>query len=153
MTNRICDLLEIEHPIIQGGMTWVSDASLAAAVSNGGGLGVIGAGAMPPEILREEIAKTRELTDRPFGVNMIMINPEFEEQLEVVLERKAAGRDSGRGAEHRQSSRRSRKRASRCCPWSLPWPWRGGPSSMEPTPSSRRALRPEAISARPPPWC
>jgi enoyl-[acyl-carrier protein] reductase II len=88
MANRICDLLEIDHPIIQGGMTWVSDASLAAAVSNGGGLGVIGAGAMPPELLREEIAKTRDLTSKPFGVNMIMITHEFEKQLEVVLEEK-----------------------------------------------------------------
>jgi len=90
MANRICELLEIDHPIIQGGMSWVSDASLAAAVSNGGGLGVIGAGAMPPEILREEIIRTRELTDRPFGVNMIMINPEFGDQLEVVLKAKPA---------------------------------------------------------------
>ncbi|MDO8736756.1 MAG: nitronate monooxygenase [Thermoleophilia bacterium] len=90
MTNRVCELLEIDHPIIQGGMSWVSDASLAAAVSNGGGLGIIGAGAMPPEILREEIARTRELTDRPFGVNMIMINPEFGEQLEVVMKARPA---------------------------------------------------------------
>jgi len=88
MSNRICDLLEIDHPLIQGGMTWVSDANLAAAVSNGGGLGVIGAGAMPPEMLREEIARARALTDRPFGVNMIMITLEFEEQLKVVLEEK-----------------------------------------------------------------
>lgn len=90
MTNRVCELLEIDHPIIQGGMSWVSDASLAAAVSNGGGLGVIGAGAMPPEVLREEIGRTRELTDRPFGVNMIMINPEFGDQLEVVMKEKPA---------------------------------------------------------------
>ncbi len=88
MSNRVCEILEIEHPIIQGGMTWVSDACLAAAVSNGGGLGVVGAGAMPPEMLREEIGKARELTDRPFGVNMIMITHEFEQQLEVVLEMK-----------------------------------------------------------------
>ncbi|MHB9112214.1 MAG: nitronate monooxygenase [Thermoleophilia bacterium] len=90
MTNRVCELLEIDHPIIQGGMSWVSDASLAAAVSNGGGLGIIGAGAMPPEILRDEIGRTRELTDRPFGVNMIMINPEFGDQLEVVMKEKPA---------------------------------------------------------------
>lgn len=90
MTNRVCELLEIDHPIIQGGMSWVSDASLAAAVSNGGGLGIIGAGAMPPEVLRDEIGKTRELTDRPFGVNMIMINPEFSDQLEVVMKEKPA---------------------------------------------------------------
>lgn len=90
MTNRVCELLEIDHPIIQGGMSWVSDASLAAAVSNGGGLGIIGAGAMPPEILRDEIARTFELTDRPFGVNMIMINPEFGDQLEIVMKAKPA---------------------------------------------------------------
>ncbi len=88
MSNRICDLLEIEHPIIQGGMTWVSDANLAAAVSNGGGLGIIGAGAMPPEMLREEIIKARELTSKPFGVNMIMITLEFEQQLEVIMAEK-----------------------------------------------------------------
>lgn len=88
MPNRICELLEIEHPIIQGGMTWVSDASLAAAVSNGGGLGLLGAGAMPAELLRQEIDKTRQLTDKPFGVNLIMITHEFEQQLEVVLKQK-----------------------------------------------------------------
>lgn len=86
MPNRICELLEIDHPIIQGGMTWVSDAILAAAVSNGGGLGVIGAGAMPAGLLREEINKARRLTREPFGVNLIMINPEFEQQMEVLLE-------------------------------------------------------------------
>lgn len=86
MKNRVCELLDIDHPVLQGGMTWVSDASLAAAVSNGGGLGIIGAGAMPSEMLREEVAKTRELTSKPFGVNLIMINPEFDKQLEVLLE-------------------------------------------------------------------
>jgi len=69
-------------------MTWVSDASLAAAVSDGGGLGIIGAGAMPPGMLREEIGRARGLTDRPFGVNMIMITHEFEKQLAVVLAEK-----------------------------------------------------------------
>ncbi len=85
MPNRVCDILDIDHPILQGGMTWVSDASLASAVSNGGGLGIIGAGAMPAALLKEEIRKTRDLTSRPFGVNLIMINPEFERQLEVVM--------------------------------------------------------------------
>lgn len=90
MNNRICELLEIEHPVIQGGMTWVSDAVLAAAVSNGGGLGTIGAGAMPAGMLREEIDKARQLTDRPFGVNLIMINPEFEKQLDVLVQERPA---------------------------------------------------------------
>ncbi len=88
MTNRICELLDIDYPVLQGGMTWVSDAGLAAAVSDGGGLGIIGAGAMPAEMLRDEIARARGLTSHPFGVNMIMINPEFEKQLAVVLEEK-----------------------------------------------------------------
>lgn len=88
MPNRVCEILEIEHPVVQGGMTWVSDASLAAAVSEGGGLGVIGAGAMPAELLRQEIDKARQLTGKPFGVNLIMINPEFDRQLEVLLAEK-----------------------------------------------------------------
>ncbi len=86
--NRVCELLGIDYPIFQGGMTWVSDATLVSAVSNAGGLGIIGSGAMPPKILREEIQKTRELTNRPFGVNLIMLNPEFDDQLQVVLEEK-----------------------------------------------------------------
>lgn len=85
MKNRVCELLEIDHPILQGGMTWVSDAALAAAVSEGGGLGIIGAGAMPAEMLVEEVDKALQLTGKPFGVNMIMINPEFDQQLEAVL--------------------------------------------------------------------
>ncbi len=88
MANRVCELLDIEYPILQGGMTWVSDAGLAAAVSEGGGLGIIGAGAMPADVLREEIHRARELTSYPFGVNMIMINPQIEEQVGVVLEEK-----------------------------------------------------------------
>jgi len=71
-------------------MTWVSDANLAAAVSEGGGLGIIGAGAMPAELLRQEIKKARELTSRPFGVNLIMINPEYEHQVRVLLEERPA---------------------------------------------------------------
>ncbi|MHB0914446.1 MAG: nitronate monooxygenase [Thermoleophilia bacterium] len=90
MPNRVCELLEIDYPIIQGGMSWVSDARLAAAVSSGGGLGIIGAGSMPPSILRDEVIRTRELTDRPFGVNLIMINPELEDQIQVLLEEKPA---------------------------------------------------------------
>jgi enoyl-[acyl-carrier protein] reductase II len=69
-------------------MTWVSDANLAAAVSSGGGLGIIGAGAMPAEMLREEVRRAREMTDKPIGVNMIMISPEFEKQTQVLLEEK-----------------------------------------------------------------
>ena len=69
--NKLCQLLNIKYPIIQGGMAWVATAELAAAVSNAGGLGVIGAGHMPPEALRSEIHKTKALTDKPYGVNII----------------------------------------------------------------------------------
>lgn len=90
MQNRICQILEIEYPIIQGGMTRVSDALLVAAVSNGGGLGVIGTGSMSAEMLREEIKKTRMLTNKPFGVNLIRQDPKFDEQMKVVLEERPA---------------------------------------------------------------
>ena len=86
MKTRLTELLGIEYPIIQGGMAWVATPKLAAAVSNAGGLGVVGAAAMPPEILREAIRTVKKLTDKPFGVNLIMISPQFDEQVEVVLE-------------------------------------------------------------------
>ncbi len=75
MKSRIPGILGIEHPILQGGMIWVSDAGLAAAVSEAGGLGVIGAGGMPAETVQEEIAKARELTTKPFGVNVPILSP------------------------------------------------------------------------------
>ena len=83
--TRLCDLLGIDYPIIQGGMAWVSTAELVAAVSNGGGLGIIGAGHMPTDILRQEIRKTKELTDRPFGVNLMLLTPHIEELIQVSL--------------------------------------------------------------------
>jgi enoyl-[acyl-carrier protein] reductase II len=73
--NRICKLLKTEYPLIQGGMAWVADASLAAAVSNGGGLGLIAGGSMPPDLLREEIRKAKSLTNNPFGVNIMLMSP------------------------------------------------------------------------------
>ncbi len=86
MKTRITDLLDIEAPVIQGGMAWVAEHNLAAAVSNAGGLGLIGAASAPPEVVREEIKKTRELTDRPFGVNIMMLNPNAEEVARIVIE-------------------------------------------------------------------
>jgi len=81
----ICDLLGIEYPILQGGMAWVATAELAAAVSNGGGLGIIGAGNMPADLVRKEIQKAKELTNRPFGVNVMFMSPFLEEVMEVVI--------------------------------------------------------------------
>lgn len=86
MKTRITELLGIEYPIIQGGMAWVAEHRLAAAVSNAGGLGIIGAASAPPEIVRAEIRKCKELTDKPFGVNVMLLNPNAEEVARVVVE-------------------------------------------------------------------
>ncbi len=86
MGNRVCELFGIKYPIIQGGMVWVSGAKLAAAVSNAGGLGLIGAGSMKPDLLREHIKKAKTLTDKPFGVNVPIFSKYSEEQVRVSLE-------------------------------------------------------------------
>jgi enoyl-[acyl-carrier protein] reductase II len=86
MNTRITDMLGIEYPIIQGGMAWVAEHHLAAAVSNAGGLGLIGAASAPPEIVREEIRKAKALTDKPFGVNVMLMNPNAEEVAKVIIE-------------------------------------------------------------------
>ncbi len=86
METKITKLLGIKYPIIQGGMAWVAEYHLAAAVSNAGGLGIIGAASAPAEIVREQIRKTKELTDKPFGVNVMLMNPNAEEVAKVVIE-------------------------------------------------------------------
>lgn len=86
MKTDITKLLGIEYPIIQGGMAWVAEHKLAAAVSNAGGLGLIGAASAPAEIVREEIRKCKVLTDKPFGVNVMLLNPNAEEVAKVIVE-------------------------------------------------------------------
>lgn len=86
MKTRITELLGIEYPVIQGGMAWVADYHLAAAVSGAGGLGIIGAGGAPAEFVREQIRKTREITDKPFGVNIMLMNPEADAIARIVAE-------------------------------------------------------------------
>ncbi|MDE7444676.1 MAG: enoyl-[acyl-carrier-protein] reductase FabK [Lachnospiraceae bacterium] len=86
MKTRITELLGIEYPIIQGGMAWVAEHHLAAAVSEAGGLGIIGAASAPAEVVREEIRKARQLTDKPVGVNIMLMNPNALEVAKVVLE-------------------------------------------------------------------
>ena len=88
MNNRITELFGIKYPIISGGMVWCSGWELAAAVSNAGGLGLIGAGSMYPDILREHIRKCRKATDKPFGVNIPLISKYSEAIIEVVIEEK-----------------------------------------------------------------
>lgn len=86
MKSKICDLLDIEFPIIQGGMAWVAEHNLAAAVSNAGGLGIIAAGNAPISAVREEIRKTKELTDKAFGVNIMLISPNAADVAQLVIE-------------------------------------------------------------------
>ena len=95
--NEICKLLNIKYPIFQGGMAWIGTAELAAAVSNAGGLGIIGAGHMPPDILRAEIHKAKAWTDKPFGVNIMLMSPFVKEVMQVVVEEKLAVVTTGAG--------------------------------------------------------
>ena len=84
--NKITDLFKIQYPIIQGGMIWNSGYKLASAVSNAGGLGLIGAGSMYPEILREHIQKCKKATSKPFGVNVPMLYPNIEEIMKIIVD-------------------------------------------------------------------
>ena len=86
MKTEITELLGMEYPVIQGGMAWVAECHLAAAVSNAGGLGLIAAGGAPAEWVREQIRETKKLTDKPFGVNIMLMNPESEKVAKVIVE-------------------------------------------------------------------
>ena len=86
MKTRITEMLGIEYPIIQGGMAWVAEHNLAAAVSEAGGFGLIGGANAPGEVVRDEIRKARELTDKPFGVNVMLLSPHAEDVAKVVVE-------------------------------------------------------------------
>lgn len=86
MKTRVTELLNIEYPIIQGGMAWVAEHNLAAAVSEAGGFGLIGGANAPTEVVREEIRKAKELTNKPFGVNIMLLSPHAEEIARVVVE-------------------------------------------------------------------
>jgi enoyl-[acyl-carrier protein] reductase II len=88
MNNKICSLFKIKHPIIQGGMIWNSGWRLASAVSNNGGLGLIGAGSMHPETFREHIQKCKKATKNPFGVNLPLMYPQIDELIAIILEEK-----------------------------------------------------------------
>lgn len=97
MKTRITELLQIEYPIIQGGMAWVAEHSLAAAVSAAGGLGIIGAANAPAGWVREEIKKARELTDKPIGVNVMLLSPYADEVAQVLAEEKVPVITTGAG--------------------------------------------------------
>lgn len=95
--TEICDLLHIKYPIIQGGMAWVAEHNLAAGVSEAGGLGIIAAGNAPADIVREEIRKLKEKTNKPFGVNIMLLSPHAPEVAKVVLEEKVPVVTTGAG--------------------------------------------------------
>lgn len=97
MKTKITELLGIQYPVIQGGMAWVAEHNLAAAVSNAGGFGIIGAASAPAEIVREEIRKCKELTDKPFGVNVMLMNPNSDEVAQVVIEEGVKAVTTGAG--------------------------------------------------------
>lgn len=95
--NRICEILNIKYPIIQGGMAWVADSNLAAAVSNTGGFGIIGTGSATADIVKKEIDNCRRLTDKPFGVNVMLMSPNADEVIDLIIEEKPAGITTGAG--------------------------------------------------------
>ena len=116
---NVCEILGTEYPIIQGAMARIAECNLAAAVSNGGGLGIIASGGESADWLRDQIAKVREMTDKPFGVNIMLLADNVEELIDVVCEEKVpvvttGGRHQGRtccsepgtGDESRKSRRR-----------------------------------------------
>lgn len=93
----LCELLNIKYPIIQGGMAWVATAELAAGVSNAGGLGIIAAGNAPKEVIKEQIKKCRELTDKPFGVNVMLLSPFVDEIMDLIVEERVEVITTGAG--------------------------------------------------------
>lgn len=84
--NKICELLNIKYPIFQGAMAWIAEASLASAVSNAGGLGILAAGNAPADVVRAEIRRTKELTDKPFGVNIMLLSPFVDDIVQLVCD-------------------------------------------------------------------
>ena len=104
MKTEITELLGIRYPIIQGGMAWVADYHLAAAVSNAGGLGLIGSGGAPAEWVREQVREAKKLTDQPFGVNLMLMNPEADQIAKVLVEEGVAVVTTGAGSPEKYMS-------------------------------------------------
>ena len=88
LSNRITQLLHIQYPIIQAGMVWASGWKLASAVSNAGGLGIIGAGSMYPDMLRQHIQKCKAATSKPFGINVPLLYNDLEKHIQIIIEEK-----------------------------------------------------------------
>lgn len=97
MQSKICELLNIEFPILQGGMAWIADAALAGAVSEAGGLGIIAGGNAPKEVVQEEIRKIKQITDKPFAVNIMLLSPFAEDIVDLVCEERVPVVTTGAG--------------------------------------------------------
>ena len=96
--SKLCQLLNIKYPILQGGMAWVAESTLAAAVSNAGGVGLIAGGNAPAEVIRKEVLRARELTDKPFGVNIMLMSQNAPDLAQLVAELKIAVVTTGAGS-------------------------------------------------------
>ena len=138
---KINELLGTEFPIIQGGMANIATGAFAAAVANAGALGLIGSGGMDADALRREIQAAKAATDKPFGVNLMLMNPHIDELAKVVVEEGVKVVTTGAGNP-------GKRRASRCSPWWRPPSWPSAWSGMRWTASSPRAPRAAAMSAR-----
>lgn len=97
MNTKITELLGIKYPVLQGGMAWIAESGLAAAVSNAGGAGIIAGGSAPAEVIREEIRKAKALTDKPFGVNIMLMAPNAEDLAQLVIDEKIPFITTGAG--------------------------------------------------------
>ncbi|MDE7294970.1 MAG: enoyl-[acyl-carrier-protein] reductase FabK [Oscillospiraceae bacterium] len=95
--NKICELLNITHPVLQGGMAWIAESKLASAVSNAGGAGIIAGGSAPIDYLRDQIRKCKELTDKPFGVNVMLMSPNATDLAQLVIDEKVDFVTTGAG--------------------------------------------------------
>lgn len=97
MNTKITELLGIKYPILQGGMAWIAESGLAAAVSNAGGAGIIAGGSAPAELIREEIHKAKALTDKPFGINIMLMAPNADDLAQLVIDEKISFITTGAG--------------------------------------------------------
>ncbi|MBQ8613459.1 MAG: nitronate monooxygenase, partial [Ruminiclostridium sp.] len=97
MNTKITELLGIKYPILQGGMAWIAESTLAAAVSNAGGAGIIAGGSAPAELIQEEIRKAKALTDKPFGINIMLMSPNADDLAQLVIDEKIPFITTGAG--------------------------------------------------------
>jgi len=136
MKTRLTELLGIEYPVIQGAMAWIAEHRLAAAVSEAGGLGIIAGGAAPADVIREELRQARGLTDKPIGMNIMLLSPNADDLAQLAIDEKIEVLTTGAGNPGKYME------AWKASAWSVPVRM----------PSLPRAWRPVGISARQQQW-